>query len=123
MTQLTGNLKAPQARRYSPKPLAAIIAALTVGLAPAAAAQQLEEIIVTATKRAESVQDIPMAISVLGEETLGNLNITDLEDYVTMLPNVSYIGLGPGSGNVYIRGISSGGATRIVMARKRSIFL
>ena len=70
MTRFTGNLKAPQARRYSPKPLAAIIAALTVGLAPAAAAQQLEEIIVTATKRAESVQDIPMAISVLGEETL-----------------------------------------------------
>ena len=113
MARFTGNLKAAQARRYSPKPLAAIIAALTVGLAPAAAAQQLEEIIVTATKRAESVQDIPMAISVLGEETLGNLNITDLEDYVTMLPNVSYIGLGPGSGNVYIRGISSGGESSL----------
>ena len=113
MTRFTGNLKAAQARRYSPKPLAAIIAALTVGLAPAAAAQQLEEIVVTATKRAESVQDIPMAISVLGEETLGNLNITDLEDYVTMLPNVSYIGLGPGSGNVYIRGISSGGESSL----------
>jgi outer membrane receptor protein involved in Fe transport len=113
MARFTGNLKAAQARRYSPKPLAAIIAALTVGLAPAAAAQQLEEIIVTATKRAESVQDIPMAITVLGEETLGNLNITDLEDYVTMLPNVSYIGLGPGSGNVYIRGISSGGESSL----------
>ena len=113
MTRSTGNLKASRARRYSPKPLAAVIAALTVGLAPAVAAQQLEEIVVTATKRAESVQDIPMSIAVLGEETLENLNITDLEDYVTMLPNVSYIGLGPGSGNVYIRGISSGGESAL----------
>ena len=32
---------------------------------------------------------------------------------MTMLPNVSYIGLGPGSGNVYIRGISSGGESSL----------
>jgi outer membrane receptor protein involved in Fe transport len=96
-----------QLKRYSPKPLAAMVAALSVGITSTAVAQQVEEVIVTATKRAESAQEIPMAISVLGEETLGNLNITDLEDYVTMLPNVSYIGLGPGSGSVYIRGISS----------------
>jgi len=96
-------------KRYPPKPLAVMVAALSVGMSSTVIAQQVEEVIVTATKRAESTQDIPMAISVLGQETLGNLNITDLEDYVTMLPNVSYIGLGPGSGNVYIRGISSGG--------------
>ena len=50
-----------------------------------------------------------MAIAVLGEQTLQDLNITDMADYVEMLPNTSYISLGPGSGNIYIRGISSGG--------------
>ena len=102
-----------KSKRYSPKPLAAMVAALSVGMSPTLLAQQVEEVIVTATKRAESAQEIPMAISVLGQETLSNLNITDLEDYVTMLPNVSYIGLGPGSGNVYIRGISSGGESSL----------
>jgi outer membrane receptor protein involved in Fe transport len=102
-----------QDKRCSPKPLAAMVAALSVGMAPIALAQQVEEVIVTATKRTESVQDIPMAISVLGGETLNDLNITDLEDYVTMLPNVSYITLGPGNGNVYIRGISSGGESSL----------
>jgi outer membrane receptor protein involved in Fe transport len=100
-------------KRYPPKPLAVMVAALSVGMSSTVIAQQVEEVIVTATKRAESTQEIPMAISVLGQETLGNLNITDLEDYVTMLPNVSYIGLGPGSGNVYIRGISSGGESSL----------
>ncbi|MDB2344407.1 TonB-dependent receptor, partial [Porticoccaceae bacterium] len=102
-----------QGKRCSLKPLAAMVAALSVGMAPIALAQQVEEVIVTATKRTESVQDIPMAISVLGGETLNDLNITDLEDYVTMLPNVSYITLGPGNGNVYIRGISSGGESSL----------
>ena len=100
-------------RRHTLKPLAVMITALSVGVSSTAIAQQVEEVIVTATKRSESVQDIPMAISVLGQETLGNLNITDLEDYVTMLPNVSYITLGPGNGNVYIRGISSGGESSL----------
>ena len=77
--------------------------------APALAQDQLEEIVVTATKRAEGVQDIPMAISVLGQQQLEDLNITDMQDYIEMLPTVSFVTLGPGSGNIYIRGISSGG--------------
>ena len=97
------------------KPLATAVAAAcgvssAVLVAPPALAQQaLEEIVVTATRREETTQDIPMAISVLGGQQLEDLNITDMQDYVEMLPNVSYVTLGPGSGNVYIRGISSGG--------------
>ncbi|MDG1474270.1 MAG: Plug domain-containing protein, partial [Porticoccaceae bacterium] len=109
----TSTLSNLSKRRHALKPLAVMITALSVGVTSSAIAQQVEEVIVTATKRSESVQDIPMAISVLGQETLGNLNITDLEDYVTMLPNVSYITLGPGNGNVYIRGISSGGESSL----------
>ena len=91
------------------KPLATAVAAAcgvssAVLVAPPALAQQaLEEIVVTATRREETTQDIPMAISVLGGQQLEDLNITDMQDYIEMLPNVSYVTLGPGSGNVYIR--------------------
>jgi len=96
----------------------AVVAACGLGAAalvavPAYGQDALEEIIVTATKRSEGVQDIPMAVMVMGETQLEELNITDMADYVEMLPNVSYVTLGPGSGNVYIRGISSGGESGI----------
>jgi len=103
-----------------------VIAACSAGLiAPQAFAQtqQLEEIVVTATKRTEGVQDIPMAVTVLGAQQLEDLNITDMEDYVQMLPNVSYVSLGPGSGNVYIRGISSGGESGIGANPSVAIYL
>lgn len=112
------------------KPLAAAVAAAcgvsgATLFAPQAFAQgqQLEEIVVTATKRAESVQEVPMAISVLGEQQLQDLNITDMEDYIQMLPNMSYVSLGPGSGNVYIRGISSGGESGIGANPSVAIYL
>ena len=97
------------------KPIAAAVAAAcsissVVLIAPPALAQEtLEEVVVTATRRTESVQDVPMAITVLGQEQLTDMNITDMEDYMQVLSNTSYISLGPGSGNIYIRGISSGG--------------
>ncbi len=106
-------------RHFQLKPVSrAVIAACGIGAAamlaaPAYAQDALEEIIVTATKRSEGVQDIPMAVMVLGQQQLEDLNITDMADYVEMLPNVSYVTLGPGSGNIYIRGISSGGESGI----------
>ena len=76
------------------RPLAAAVAAACGGgmvvSAPALAQDQLEEIVVTATKRAEGVQDIPMAISVLGQQQLEDLNITDMQDYIEMLPTVAH---------------------------------
>ena len=50
-----------------------------------------------------------MSVSVLGEAQLTDLNVTDMEDYLMMLPNVGFISLGPSTGSIYIRGISSGG--------------
>ena len=63
----------------------------SVGWVASTQAQALEEVVVTATRRAESVQDVPMTVSVLGETQLQDLNITDMEDYLMMLPNVSYV--------------------------------
>ena len=104
-----------QQSSFFKKPLALAVstacglAATTAIVVPMEAQAQVEEVLVTATRRSESVQDIPMSVSVLGETQLEDLNITDMEDYIMMLPNVSYVTLGPGSGNIYIRGISSGG--------------
>ncbi len=95
------------------KPLVVAVAACSLSgasmMSSLSMAQEIEETLVTATKRSESLQDIPMAVSVIGDQQLQDLNITDMEDYINMLPNMSYISLGPGDGNVYIRGISSGG--------------
>ena len=104
--------------------LAACGASTMAVAAPAAFAQDaLEEIVVTATKREEGIQDIPISVMVLGEQQLEDLNITDMGDYVAMLPNVSYVSLGPGSGNVYIRGISSGGESGIGANPSVAIYL
>ena len=57
-------------------------AAMTV---PAMA--QLEEVIVTATKRSESLQDVPMSISAMSGRQIQNLAIDNLDELSTMIPN------------------------------------
>lgn len=69
----------------------------------------LDEIVVTATKRTENLQDVSVAIQVLGSEFLENQNVTNFEDYVALLPSVSFEGQGPGNSQVFMRGISGGG--------------
>jgi iron complex outermembrane recepter protein len=68
---------------------------------------QIEEILVTATKREESMQDVPVAVSALGEESLDQLGVTNFEDYLLQLPNVTAGGSGPGQNTIYIRGVAS----------------
>jgi len=70
-------------------------------------AAEIEEVVVTATKRAESAQDIPVAVQALGGESIEDLNVTSFDDYVKYLPNISRGGRGPGQNEVYIRGQAS----------------
>ena len=102
--------------------------ALVSGVAapPMAAAQEglaIEEVIVTAQKRDESVQDVPISIDVLGAGELEDLGVTDLEDFAQLLPSVSYIALGPGSGSIYIRGISGGGENVLGSSPNVAVYL
>jgi len=53
------------------------------------AAQQLEEVIVTATKRSQSVQDVPLAITALSGEFVKKVNLDDVKDLVTFTPGVT----------------------------------
>ncbi|MDZ4730644.1 MAG: TonB-dependent receptor [Xanthomonadales bacterium] len=76
---------------------------------PAMAASALEEVVVTAQKRTENLQDVPVSIQVLGNEQLENLQVKGFDDYILYMPTVSYTSNGPGYGQVYMRGISSGG--------------
>jgi iron complex outermembrane receptor protein len=66
------------------------------------------DIIVTAQKREENLQDVPIAITALGTEKLDELQVTDFDDYARYVPSLSYQSSGPGFANVYFRGVASG---------------
>ena len=68
----------------------------------------LEEVVVTAQRRAESLQDVPLSIQALTGETLSQLNVTTIEEFVRFLPSVTTATLGPGQSNIYMRGLSIG---------------
>lgn len=68
----------------------------------------LEEIVVTAQKREQRLQDVAVAVQVLGNQQLEDLNINGFEDYIQYLPAVNFSTNRPGISQVYIRGIVSG---------------
>lgn len=65
-------------------------------------------IIVTAQKRAQNLQDVPIAITALGTEALDELQINEIRDVAKFLPSVTVQTAGPGFTQVYFRGVSSG---------------
>jgi iron complex outermembrane recepter protein len=67
-----------------------------------------EEIVVTATKRVENLQDVPLAITAFGTKTLDDNHVDSFDDYAKMIPSLSQQSLGPGAANVYFRGVASG---------------
>ena len=79
--------------------------------AAADAAPAYGEIVVTAQKRSESLQNVPISIQALGTQKLQDLNISDFKGYVQQLPTVTFQALGgnPGTNVVYMRGVASGG--------------
>jgi outer membrane receptor protein involved in Fe transport len=68
---------------------------------------ELQEVIVTANRREENLQNVPMTIQVLTEETLAKLNATIFDDFVKYLPAVTAHGVGPGQNNIYVRGLGT----------------
>ena len=66
-------------------------------------------IVVTATKREENLQDVPVSVQVLGTRKLDQLNISNFEEYTKQLPSVSFQTAQPGFTTVYMRGVATGG--------------
>jgi iron complex outermembrane receptor protein len=77
---------APKKRRIAGAVSAAVLS--TAFTAPAFS-QTLEEVIVTATKRSESVQDVPLAITALSGEFVNKVNLDDVKDLVSFTPGVT----------------------------------
>jgi iron complex outermembrane receptor protein len=113
-----------QALKRSPIVRAGIpVASTLLAAMPFAQAQEaaseggaLQEVVVTAQKRVENLQDVPISVTVLDNTKLEQLNVANLDDYVKYSPSVAYVrGQGegsngePGGSHVYIRGVVSGG--------------
>ena len=88
--------------------LTAIAAPATAAAVAASTTGTLEEVIVTAQKREENLQNVPVSIQAIGTQRLDQLGIKDFGDYVKFLPSVSFKTAGPGFTNIYMRGIASG---------------
>jgi iron complex outermembrane receptor protein len=67
------------------------------------------EIVITATKREENLQDVPISVQAIGTRRLDQLNISNFEDYTKQLPSVSFQTAAPGYTTVYMRGVATGG--------------
>jgi outer membrane receptor protein involved in Fe transport len=68
----------------------------------------LEEVVVTARKRAENLQEIPVSVDVFTSKDLQHLAIGQFEDYAEKVPSISFISTGPGSELFVMRGVSDG---------------
>jgi iron complex outermembrane receptor protein len=67
-----------------------------------------ETIFVTAQRRRENLQDVPIAITALGTETLDELQVDNFNDYARLVPSMSANSIAPGFNQVYFRGVASG---------------
>ncbi len=99
--------------RTPKKSLLAIAVVTALGLSELALAQNqhvLEEVLVTARKRSESLQDVPMAVSAFNTAQLQDAQITGIEDLQRMTPNITLTetsGLQGGAVAIFVRGIGN----------------
>ena len=88
--------------------IVAALASTSIAAQEASTAKaKIETIEVTATKRTESIQDVPVSVTALDGKALENLGIDNFQDYVEFLPNVVFQGTGPGQNEIYIRGAAT----------------
>ncbi len=94
------------------KALAVAVSTAVAGL-PAAYAQQqsqgLEEIVVTATKRAENLQNVPESITAFTTEDILKRGFTGLSDYAKFIPALDFAKREPGGTTVVFRGVAASG--------------
>jgi iron complex outermembrane receptor protein len=96
---------AARAADTAPAPDAGAAATSTADEAPVTG---IQDIVVTAQRRSESIQKVPLTIQAFSGEMLSQLNVTSFDDLVKYTPNVTFGNNGPGQGNVFMRGLSAG---------------
>lgn len=100
------------------------LAALTFSLPSLAENLVLEEVVVTARKRAESLQEVPVAVTAFSTETMESLGIKNMHDIDGLVPGLN-LGAGngvKGDGNAYIRGVGQR-ETRVTLDSGVGIYL
>ncbi len=97
------------------RPLFALTSAILAAAASAAgtdagaASGGLDEVIVTAQKRSENLQSVPISIQAFDTKKLTELQVTSFDDYAKYLPSLSVQSYGPGQAQLYVRGVTNGG--------------
>jgi iron complex outermembrane receptor protein len=91
---------------------ASVLTAHSARAADTAASTTLEEIVVTAQKRAGSVQDTPFSVSATSQEQIRNSGAENITDFARNVAGLTIADLGPGQSQIAIRGISSGQVIR-----------
>jgi len=84
-------------------------AAAPTGESAATEPSALGEVIVTAQRRVENIQDVPITIQALTGDTLNKLNVQTFDEFLQYLPNVTQSNQGPAQGEIFMRGLSVGG--------------
>lgn len=97
-------------KTFTMTPLAAaVVAAINPG---AAAAQDdvrgIEEIVVTATRRELSMQDVAQSVTAFSTQDIERMGLVNMEDYIQALPNVTLVNSMPGRNSIIMRGITTG---------------
>jgi iron complex outermembrane receptor protein len=85
-------------------------AALAADEQAAAPPASFAEVVVTAQRRAESIQDVPITVQAMTGDQLKQLNVVSFNDLLKYTPNVTFSGNGPGTGNIFIRGLGAVGS-------------
>ncbi|MEH6590623.1 MAG: TonB-dependent receptor [Halioglobus sp.] len=89
-----------------------ILAISILSVVPTVAHAQLEEVLVTATKREATIQDLPFSVNAQSEAEIQRQNATSLEDLSRNIAGLTVQNLGPGQSQVAIRGVSAGQVVR-----------
>ncbi len=87
--------------------VAAALAGAPVAAQEPGAERALDEIVVTARRVQESLQDVPLAVTALRSREIDELGVSNFQDYSLQLPSVTAGGSGPGQNTIYIRGVAS----------------
>src|SRR5579862_8832438 len=95
--------------------------------APAAEASAttggLTEIVITARKRSENLQDVPLSVDVFTQKDVQNLGLVEFSDYATKVPSISFISIGPGTQTFFMRGVSDGSNPNYANSSATGFFL
>jgi iron complex outermembrane receptor protein len=107
---------------FRPRPASLVAAAVALAISGVAVAQTaLGEITVTARKRAESLQDVPFAISARSGDALREAGATNIEDISRNIAGFTVLNLGPGQSQIAIRGVSGGKIDRDLPGVKEQV--